>query len=474
MEEQKLERKYGLFTAIAMVVGIVIGSGVFFKAQTVLEKTKGNLSLGILAWLVGGFVMLFCIIAFSFMATKYEKVNGVVDYAEALVGKKYAYTVGWFMNCFYYPTLTSVLAWLSARYTMAFIKSAFPSFKLSGDVATCPEVIALSLLMLCISYAVNALSPKLAGKFQVSTTVIKLIPLSLMAVVGIIVGLTSDSKVLVENFAANTSVSGDTLFAAVVSTAFAYEGWIIATTINAEVRNAKKNLPIALISGGIIIIVVYTAYYLGVAGGASTDVLIKDGATVAFTNVFGKVFGTILNVFVAISCMGTMNGLMLGCTRGIYSLAARKEGPKPEMFSQIDKSTNMPSNSSIFGLLLCALWFYFFYVANLAPYNFFGFFGYDSSELPIITIYALYIPIFVMFMIKAKDLGAVKRFIIPLLAILGSIFMIVAAVYAHGIVPYNATKGTGSVRCPVVAYLIMFVIVMGIGLSLYKGKKDKE
>ena len=53
MEEQKLERKYGLFTAIAMVVGIVIGSGVFFKAQTVLEKTKGNLSLGILAWLVG-------------------------------------------------------------------------------------------------------------------------------------------------------------------------------------------------------------------------------------------------------------------------------------------------------------------------------------------------------------------------------------------------------------------------------------
>lgn len=52
--EHKLSRKYGLFTAIAMVVGIVIGSGVFFKAQTILEKTGGDVKLGILAWLLGG------------------------------------------------------------------------------------------------------------------------------------------------------------------------------------------------------------------------------------------------------------------------------------------------------------------------------------------------------------------------------------------------------------------------------------
>ena len=50
----KLERKYGLFTAICMVVGIVIGSGVFFKAQNILQKTGGNMPLGIIAWLIGG------------------------------------------------------------------------------------------------------------------------------------------------------------------------------------------------------------------------------------------------------------------------------------------------------------------------------------------------------------------------------------------------------------------------------------
>ena len=72
----KLERKFGLFTAICMVVGIVIGSGVFFKAQTILEKTGGDMPLGILAWIIGGAIMLVCLLTFSQMGQRYERVNG--------------------------------------------------------------------------------------------------------------------------------------------------------------------------------------------------------------------------------------------------------------------------------------------------------------------------------------------------------------------------------------------------------------
>ena len=61
----QLERKYGLFTAICMVVGIVIGSGVFFKAQTILTRTGGDMPLGILAWLIGGAIMLVCLLTFA-------------------------------------------------------------------------------------------------------------------------------------------------------------------------------------------------------------------------------------------------------------------------------------------------------------------------------------------------------------------------------------------------------------------------
>ena len=116
MEENGLKKKYGLFTAIAMVVGIVIGSGVFFKGQDILGYTGGNMWTGILAWIIGGVVMVICACAFAVLATKFEKTNGAVDYAEATCGKGYAYYMGWFMATIYYPAMTSVLAWVSARY----------------------------------------------------------------------------------------------------------------------------------------------------------------------------------------------------------------------------------------------------------------------------------------------------------------------------------------------------------------------
>ena len=152
--DNKLEKKYGLFTAICLVVGIVIGSGVFFKAQTILQKTNGDMPLGIAAWAIGGLIMIVCILAFANMAQKYEKVNGVVDYAEALVGPKYGYYMGWFMTTIYYPSMTSVLAWLSARYTLVFINSVNPDFTMiipasEGGCIIGPECMAMTMFFLC-------------------------------------------------------------------------------------------------------------------------------------------------------------------------------------------------------------------------------------------------------------------------------------------------------------------------------------
>ena len=115
---EKLQKKYGLFTAICMVVGIVIGSGIFFKAQDVLKAANGNAFYSILAWIISGLIMVVIATSFGVMATKYERVNGVVDYAEATCGKTYAFFVGWFLSLVYYPAMTSVLAWVSARYTL--------------------------------------------------------------------------------------------------------------------------------------------------------------------------------------------------------------------------------------------------------------------------------------------------------------------------------------------------------------------
>ena len=447
---QQLERKYGLFTAICMVVGIVIGSGVFFKAQTILERTGGDMPLGIIAWVVGGIIMMVNLLTFSFMGQKYEKVNGVVDYAEATCGKRYGYLMGWFVGIIYFPAMASVLCWLTARYTLEFLVSVNPSLSINPIVG--PECIALSLFFMLLAFVINVLSPKLAGKFQTSTTVIKLIPLGLMAVVGIIYGLATG--MLTQNFetkAVVDDISANPLFAAICSTAFAYEGWIIATSINAEIKNSKKNLPRALIMGGIIIAAVYIFYYVGVAGGATNQDLIDQGAPIAFTNIFGSALGNLLKLFIAISCYGTTNGLMLATCRGMYSLAARGEGPKPAFFGRLNAKTNMPIASSFVGLALILGWFCYFYPSNLLE-AWQGPFVFDSSELPIITIYLMYLPILIQWMRKEKEQSALRRFVLPILALCGSVFMVIASVFSHG--------------WGCLWYLIVFAVMMAIGILL--------
>ena len=455
--ENKLQRKYGLFTAICMVVGIVIGSGVFFKAQNILAMPGIDLPLGIIAWLIGGAIMLVCLLAFSFMGQKYEKVNGLVDYAEATVGPTYGYFMGWFSSTIYYPAMTSVLVWLSALYTMEFITGIFPDFPLlmEGNYATGPECLVLTMFYLCACYAMNVLSPKLAGKFQVSTTIIKMIPLALMAIVGVIVGLISGR--LTQNFSAppvEAATAGTSpLFAAVCATAFAYEGWIIATAMNAEIKDSKKNLPKALILGGIVIVATYVLYFVGVAGGATTAELKKSGTTVAFNNIFGSVLGSILKLFVAISCLGTTNGLMMASSRSLYALSARRQGPNPDVYGQVDPKTNMPNNASILSLVIISAWFgYFFLATQLKTWT--GIFVFDSSELPIITIYLMYIPMFIQWMRKEKGQNVLRRFIMPILALCGSVFMVIACILGH------------KIGC--LWYLIVFAVIMAIGVLFRK------
>ena len=449
--ENKLEKKYGLPTAICMVVGIVIGSGVFFKAEAVLNKTGGNMPMGILAWLIVGAIMIVCSYVFATMATKYEKVNGLVDYAEAILGGRYAYNIGWFMATIYVPCLTSVLAWVSARYFCVLM-----DWDITGG-----SCMTIAAFFLCADYAMNALAPRIAGKFQVSTTVIKMIPLALMAVVGTIVGVSNGR--MAENFATMTSsgaaVGGGGLMGAAVAVAFAYEGWILATSINAELKDAKKNLPLALVAGSFIVVATYILYYIGINGAVTTEELMASGqaaAKMAFQRIFGETAGTVVFVLIVISCLGTLNGLMLSCCRCMYALAARGQGPKPEMFAQVDPVTNMPSNSAILSLGLDGFWLMYFYGANLtAPW--FGKFCFDSSELPIVTLYGMYIPLFIIFMAKSRELNGFKRFVMPALAVAGSCFMVYAAFAAYGMT--------------VCYYLIVFAVIMVIGNFFYRPAK---
>ena len=309
-----MEKRYGLPTAICMVVGIVIGSGVFFKAEKVLQATKGNMPLGILAWGIVGAIMIICSYVFATMATRYEKVSGLVDYAEATVGRRYAYYVGWFMAVLYTPCLVSALAWISARYFCVLL-----GWDITGGAC-----MTIAGAMLCLDHVLNALAPRLAGRFQVSTTVIKMIPLALMAVCGAAVGMMNGR--MAENFATMSTgaiSTGEGLMASTVAVAFAYEGWILATSINAELRDAKRTLPEPWWWARFIVVLTYILYYIGLTGAVTTEELMASGeaaAKMAFQRVFGETAGTVVFVLIVISCLGTLNGLTLSCCRGMYAL----------------------------------------------------------------------------------------------------------------------------------------------------------
>ena len=448
-----MEKRYNLLTAIAMVVGTVIGSGVFFKAEVVLKNTGGNMLVGILSWVIMGFVMIVCTYTFGIVSSSHEGADGLVAFTRASCGRTYAYYVGWFMTVVYYPTLTSVLCWLPARYLGVLI---------GGDVwgdSTGGPVMTLSIVFMVTTYTMNALAPKWAGKFQISTTAIKLVPLGLMAIVGTIAGLSNGQ--ITYNFTniVDPSVApASGLFAGVVALSFAYEGWICATSIGSELKDAKRNLPRALIIGSVIVVVVYVAYYVGLAGALDSAVMMEngqEGAKLAFQNIFGQVGGAAIFVFVVVSCWGTCNGLTMSVCRGMYDLAVDSGSEKLKMFRNIDPDTGMPANSTVVGLLVTALWLVYFYGANLAPERWFGPFCFDSSELPVITLYLLYIPIFLKLM-SQQNLGVFKRYVIPVLAILCSLFMCFACIYTY--------------KIKVAFYLIVFVVVVLAG-SFFKGKK---
>ena len=457
-KENKMEKRYGLTTALAMVIGIVIGSGIFFKAVKVLKLTNGSMRDSLIVIAIVGCICLVCSLFFAKMGREYATCNGLVDYAEATLGKKYAFIMGWFLATFYYPIIGATLSYIAASYV-----SMMFNLEMYGQTTT-----GIAVFFMLTLTAVNMLAPKLGGKLQVSTTIIKLIPLVLMAVVGIIMGLINGNAQAALSHIANdnTSFAGG-IFAGVCAFAFSYEGWISSTAINSELKNPKRDLPLALIIGSIFCTVIYMSYVFSMTATLTVDEIIGAGdklPVIAFGNVFGSFVSSIILVFIVISCLGTANGMIMCTLRGLYSLSIRGWGPKPEIISEVDESTGMPLKSCILGMALMGFWLFqtstLFFQGPLA-FNGTGnpswLLAWEADEVCIVTIYALYIPMFIYVMLYKKEYSFIYRFIIPLLSLLSSLLMCYSAYIGYGI--------------QILYYLIFFVLIMIIGLLMTDKKK---
>ena len=460
----EIKKQYGIWTGIAMVVGIVIGSGVFLKAGGVLKLAGGNLKLSILAWFIGGLIMITSSFCFAVFATKVTKYNGVVDYVEVASNEKIGYSLAWMITSFYYPIVASIVALFAGSY---FFKMIGLNIGLTDwqNFLFAFGIITLVVIM-------NYLSPIIASRFQISATVVKLIPILLIAIGGLFASLIVGNDYGIINAFKNNAEGYELNFGeAVKKTAFAYEGWVCATAINAELKDSKKNLPKALVGVTIAILVFYIVYYVSLSAilGIEANIIQDEKAPiVAFQKMFGTIGGSIFTFFIMISCLGTVNGVTMGCCRGMYTMSCRGQGIAPEKFSKIGKNKNISFLSCIYGygciLLMLLVWY-------LAMHNvwIFGHLG-SMDEIICAIIYAIYITMYIFIMKNFKELNVVKRFILPGLAIIGSLFFTICGTGLYQLI----TTGKTNSLIDFLVFLVLFIILMLPSLFFYHKDGKKE
>ena len=478
---EKLQKKYGLFTGIAMVVGIVIGSGVFLKAGKVLNLSGGNLLVSLSAWLIGGLIMITSGFCFAVFANRVKKYNGVVDYVELSSNKKVGYGLAWLITTLYYPTIASIVSVFASAYFVDLIglsdvilgDSIGSIYQLLGSW----QVYLIGFGFVTLFSALNYFAPKIAGKFQVSATVIKLIPIFVIAIVGLFASLFVEGGGVANAFSQNANVEGVVMNfgEAVKTTAFAYEGWVCATIINAELKDSKKNLPRALVGGTIVIVLFYILYYIGVSASVSftsngtyyvgNNAAILSDANAPlfiFDNILGIVGKKIFTIFILVSCLGTVNGVTMACGRGMYTMACRGLGPVPEKMSVLNEKTNMPFLSCLIGYLCSVLLLVLWYLANTGV----GVFKYlgNMDTTVCALIYGTYIIMFVYMIRNFKELNVFQRFVMPIVAIIGCTFFILVGT---GLFQLIVNKTTDSL-IEFGVWMVLFVIMMAPCLFFYR------
>lgn len=406
----EVKRKFGLFTSICMIVGIVIGSGIFFKSDNVLAYTNGNVGLGILVFIIAAFAIVFGSLTLAELAIKSNGKGGIIAYAEEALGKRGALVYGWYQNFIYYPSILAVVAWVTGIYSCI----------LFGITATLELQILIGVMCIFVFYIMNFFSAKLAGIFQNAATIIKLLPILIIAITGIFFGKPDFSSIM-----PNRTEFVGSWIAAIGPIAFAYDGWNIATSISHEIKNEKRNLPLALIIAPIFILIVYIMYFVGISFIVGPQQIIALGdahVDVAFATIFGNMGSKLLLVFVIISIMGTINGIVLGSTRSFYVLGLNKMLPFSEKMSQISVRSNTPTVATLFSCCVTLFWMLIHYLTTkFSLLN-----NSDISEIAIVTMYLLYIVLYihVIKLWRNKEIKSnLKGLVLPVFAIIGALIV---------------------------------------------------
>ncbi len=333
----KMQKNVTTLEALAIVVGMIIGSGIFLKPSIVLSSA-GSPMMALVAWVGGGIITLASALSIAELASAIPKTGGLYTYLEDIYSPLWGFLLGWVQTIISYPASIAAQTIAFATYANVF----FPMSKM-GQTLLAIGVLAFLLVM-------NVLSTKYGGIIQTAATFGKLIP-----VVGIIVfGMTYSGPL---NFEAVGAVTATGLGAAILGTLWAYDGWISVTNMAGELKNPKK-LPQVISVGIIFVIIVYAVFNLAMFKVLPAETVAQSATPgVEAANIlFGPAGGAFITAGIMISVFGSLNGYLMTSARVPLSMGEKRMLPCAKVFGAVHPKYGTPANSLIMQSVLAVLY----------------------------------------------------------------------------------------------------------------------
>jgi basic amino acid/polyamine antiporter, APA family len=318
----ELKRDLGLWGAISIVIGTVIGSGIFLVPRTMINNV-GSPEVVFLVWIVGGLLSLAGALTYAELAAAMPEAGGEFVYLTEAYGPIWGYLYGWTQM---WVAKSGSIATLATGFFL-YLANFWPSLEVVVCRATLPfgypfeirygQLLAMALIMGLAG--LNYFGVKVGGTVQIIVTALKVGLIGFVILAGIFLapkgGAPSSAPI------AALTLKG--FIAALVAALWAYDGWNNVSMVSSEIKNPKRYLPLALIGGTLAVVGIYLAanfayfHVLSAAEvGGSTRV-----AAVMMQKVMGGWGANAVSIAAMISIFAALNGSILTGSRVPYAMA---------------------------------------------------------------------------------------------------------------------------------------------------------